>query len=534
MGKLAVMLSAAFPLVVGAWSSVRGPGAASVAQREAATLTILHTNDLHGHLTPWQGWEGPLRGQHVGGFAILAGQIARVREEAGDRSVLLLDAGDTIGDTMLAGETQGRAVVEAMNASNYHAMVIGNHEPDFGADVLRTRMGEARFPVLGANVTTSDGEAFARPYVIRTVNGIRVGILGLSYPNTPLTSARRNVEPLRFRAAAETAREYLPRIRRDGAQIVIALTHLGLGADRQLAAEVSGIDVIVGGHSHNRMTDAMRVETTLIVQAGAHGSDLGRLDVTVQDGRVTAHRRTLIPLLASASAGPSAAGDAMSDLVGRLRAPYAARMEARVGRAAGVIMRAQTIAGPEPEARDAESPADDLFADAIRETLGTEIAFLPGVGYGVALQPGGITAEQLRNLIPHDSPIWTMQLTGAQVREVLEQAIENFRAGDVTKRVGGMIQVSGLRFSYAAEAAPGRRVLDVTVADRPLEADRRYRVATNGLLAQGGHGYRPFAEASERDQVDGPRQFEMVRTWIGQRSEVAVPATGRITRAPVR
>lgn len=535
MTRSFVWLSLAVTLFfAGVSSSARGWGFVSTAPQRATTMTVLHTNDLHGHLTAWQGWEGSLRGQQVGGFATLATHVGRVREEVGDASVLLLDAGDTISDTMLAGETQGRAVIDAMNALNYHAMVIGNHEPDFGPDVLRTRIGEARFAVLAANVTTSGGEAFARPYFIRSLKGIRVGILGLSYPNTPLTSARSNVESLRFRPAAETAREYVPRMRKEGAHIVIALTHLGLGADRQLATEVPDIDLIVGGHSHNRMADALRVGKTLIVQAGAHGSDLGRIDLTVRDGRVVAHRRTLISLLAASSAGPSASRSAVADVVERLRAPYADRMDVRVGRAAGVIMRAQTIAGQEPEARDAESPADDLFADAIREATETEIAFLPGLGYGVALQPGDITAAQLRNLIPHDTPIWTMQLTGGQVREVLEQAIENFSARDATKKVGGMIQVSGLRFTYAAKAAPGNRVLDVTVGDGRLELDRRYRVATNDLLAQGGHGYRAFTEAAERHQLEGPKQYEMVRTWIGQRNEVAVLGTSRIRPVTVK
>ena len=123
--------------------------------REAAsprTIVILHTNDIHGHLTPWRGWDGELAGKTVGGFARLSAEIKQVRSAVGAEHVLLLDAGDTLGDTLIAHQTRGSAVVAAMNALRYDAMVIGNHEPDFGSAALRARIGEARFPVLAANI----------------------------------------------------------------------------------------------------------------------------------------------------------------------------------------------------------------------------------------------------------------------------------------------------------------------------------------------------------------------------------------------
>ena len=487
------------------------------------SITILHTNDIHGHLASWRGWEGELSGQIVGGLARLAARVREIRGEVGAEKALLLDAGDTIGDTQVAAETEGRAVIETMNVIGYDAMVVGNHEPDFTAVKLRARIAEARFPVLAANIINrSNGELFTKPYIIREVNGVRVGILGIAYPNTPLTSARKNVENLRFRAAVETAREYAPRLRSEGAEIVIALTHLGLGADKQLAEKVDGIDVIVGGHSHNRMKETLQVRQTLIVQAGAHGSDLGRLDLNIENGRIVAHRRTLIPLTGEGS------DSTVAEVIARLSAPYERRMSAAIGRAETVIARAQTIAGQEPEQRDAESPADDLFADAIRETTKADIAFLPGLGYGVALQPGVVTAEMLRNLIPHDSAVWTMRLTGAQIRQALEQAIENFTTTDMTKKVGGMIQVSGLRFSYDPKARRGRRVSEVMVAGSPLAPRRRYTVAVNALLAEGGHNYQSFTRGTDRREAG--KQYEMVRSWIERCGKVFAPPTDRIIK----
>lgn len=519
-----------FALLGGALASAVATTSATEVKRDTLsnigatpqTLTILHTNDIHGHLVSWTGWDGELAGEQVGGLDRLAALIRKVRTEVGGQRVLLLDAGDTIGDTMIAAETEGRAVIETMNALAYDAMVIGNHEPDFTASTLRARIAEAHFPVLAANIRGANNQLFAKPYVIREIEGIRVGILGIAYPNTSLTSSKRNVVGLGFRGAVETARKYIPAMRREGAKIIIALTHLGLSADKALAKSVPGIDLIVGGHSHNRMKEAIRVRDTLIVQAGAHGSDLGRLDLTIAGGRIISHRRTLIPITGEGSDAT------IVEVIARAQAPYRERMDEEVGHATGVIIRAQTIAGQEPEKRDAESPADDLFADAIRETAGTQVAFLPGLGYGVALQPGKITAADIRNLIPHDSAVWTMRLTGTQIRQVLEQAIENFTAIDVTKKVGGMIQVSGLRFSYDPQARRSRRVQEITVGGLALAPRSRYTVAVNALLAEGGHNYKWFERGIDRRKVG--KQYEMVRSWIERHGKVSAPPTDRITK----
>ncbi len=192
---------------------------------EATVITILHTNDVHGHIRPWRGWEGELAGKTIGGFDRLAAVVKQVRAQTGN--VLLLDAGDALGDTMIADLTHGRSLLELMNAVGYDAMAIGNHEPDFTAGELRKWIAGAKFPVLAANVTErTTGGLFTKAYVVREVGGVKIGILGLGYPNTPLTTGKKNVEDLEFGPAAEAAQRYIPRMKMDGAQIIIALTHL--------------------------------------------------------------------------------------------------------------------------------------------------------------------------------------------------------------------------------------------------------------------------------------------------------------------
>ncbi|MHB0970755.1 MAG: substrate-binding domain-containing protein [Thermoanaerobaculia bacterium] len=483
----------------------------------AQTITILHTNDLHGHVMPWRGWQGDLQEKEAGGLARLATAVAAVREHAA--AVLLLDAGDTIGDTLEAVETKGSVVIAAMNAIGYDAMVIGNHEPDFTAAELERRQAEARFPLLAANLRRADGSYFTRPYVLRTIGETTVGIVGLAYPNTPLTSSRKNVRGLQFGDAIETARDIVPRMRREGAEVVIALTHLGLTHDQELARKVPGIDVIVGGHSHNRMREAKRLGSTLIVQAGAHGSDLGRLDLELRDGAVVSHRRTLIPITGLR------ADPAIDALLAERLTSVRTKLEEEIGTARETIIRAQTLSGQEPEKRDAESKADSLFADLVREATGADIALLPGVGYGVAIPAGPIRARDLRNLLPHESKIFIVRLTGDEVRQVMERAIQNVVTKDIREKVGGMIQVSGLELAWSGDRPYGRRVVSLRIGGIEPSAGRSYRVAINSLLAEGGHRQEILAAKERREAGD---LFSIVAQEIRRRGSIAPPQAGRI------
>ena len=486
-------------------------------------LTILHTNDVHGHLTAWKGWNGDLKGKTIGGLAHLASAINFVRKEAGD-SVLLLDAGDLIGDTMIADLTEGQSLIRVFNHLKYDAMTFGNHEPDFGIEALRDRIKEAKFPFIAANLANrSDRESFAAPYVIKKVAGVSVGIVGLTYPKTPWTTSPKNVEELTFLDPVDAIEAQLPKMRRDGVDLIVVLSHLGLSGDMQLATTVAGIDVIVGGHSHNRMEHAEKVGNTLIVQAGAHGSDLGRLDLTIQDGKIASHEHTLTVL--DHAKIPS--DIATENLVAELLRPHEAALNEKVGIAADWLVRAQTIAGQAARKRDEESPADSLFADILRESLKVDVVFLPGVGYGVAIPPGPITAAQLRQLIPHEGKLVTMLLSGAQILDVLEQAVTNVFTDDPKLKVGGMIQISGIRFQYAPNRTFGKRIVKVEPTEGKWELDHLYRVATNSMLANGGHNQRTFLQGQELKEHGS--QFEAIKLWMADNSPIRTPQCGRIT-----
>ena len=486
-------------------------------------LTVLHTADLHGHVTPWTGWEGDLEGRTMGGIDRIAGLVDGVREEVGPEAVLLLDAGDAVGDTMIASLTRGSVVIEAMNAIGYDAMTLGNHEPDYGVARLRELMELADFPFLAVNVANAPGgDLFARPYTVVERAGEKIGIVGLAYTNTPLTTAKKNVEGLTYEHAPEAVRDAVEKVRQAGAAVVIVLSHAGLASDQRLASMVAGIDVIVGGHSHNRVDQPLQHGKTLIVGAGAHGSHVGRLDLHLKGGTVAGHQWRLLAV--DHASVPSDAP--VKAIVDRVLSRHRAALDETVGEAAARIVRAQTLAGPDPEKRDQLSAADVLFADVLRAHAGADIAFLPGVGYGVAIGPGPITAADLRNLLPHDSRVVTMTLTGTQIREVLEQAIHNVHTDRLREKVGGMIQVSGIRFTYDPGKPRGERLAEVSIGATPLAAERRYRIVTNSLLAEGGHNYAAFTEAPDRQE--GPEVYDVVKRWFARVGPVTPPPTDAI------
>jgi 5'-nucleotidase/UDP-sugar diphosphatase len=332
------------------------------------------------------------------------------------------------------------------------------------------------------------------------------------------------VADVEFQDAAPALKSCLPRMREDGAELIVVLSHLGLGGDRHLARAVAGIDVIVGGHSHNRMSRADKVGNTLIVQAGAHGSDLGLLELTLEGGKVTGHTRTLTLL-----DHDEVPADADAErLLGRLLVPHRTALDEVVGKAAGWLVRAQTLAGQDARKRDAESPVDSLFADVLREQTRVDVA-LPGVGYGVAIPPGPVTAAQLRQVVPHEGKVVTMRLSGTQLLAALEQAVENTFTDDPAVKVGGMIQVSGLRFRYDPVRAKGHRVWHVERTEGRWGPAEDYTVATNTMLARGGHNYRTLTRGEKR--VEHGSQYEMIRRWFARQDAVATPLAGRIRNA---
>jgi 2',3'-cyclic-nucleotide 2'-phosphodiesterase (5'-nucleotidase family) len=281
-----------------------------------------------------------------------------------------------------------------------------------------------------------------------------------------------------------------------------------------LAVQVPGIDVIVGGHSHDRITPPRRVANTWIVQALSDASALGELNIVVSDGRVTTVSGSVRELYAD----DYAPDPRFVQLLDSIRRPFLDTLQAVVGMAATRLARQYK----------SESPVDVLAADILRRAGKSDVAFLPGLGFGVTIQPGPITREMLVGLFPHPTSVIHERLSGRQILAVLEQSATNLRPLSDLDRVGGLIQTSGLRWKVDLTKPVGHRVSDVRIGDRVLDPDTRYRVTTNGGLLQGTHRQATFAEGTEI--VRDARSFASVlEEGVRTLGTIHAPALGAVT-----
>jgi 5'-nucleotidase/UDP-sugar diphosphatase len=443
-----------------------------------AVIRILYLNDFHGFAGPYK----PLGSDEmVGGIAYLAGREDILRTE---RPSLLLAAGDIIQGSNWANLFQGRSSIEVMNAMKLDAMVVGNHEFDFGQGVLRKRISEAVFPVLGANV---EGFDELNPYVIREVDGVRVAIIGVVAEDTPVSTHPRNVAGLKFDPPADAVRKYLEELR-GRCDIFVVLSHIGYAADRTLAGQVKGIDVIVGGHSHTKLETPAKIGGTIIVQAWEHAKALGVLDLTVEDGRIIGYQGHLEEIRPV----PGSEDGKVAAIV--------AKYNGMLGRVLDEVIGTAEVGLDGENVRKSETNLGDIIADIMRNTSGADAAIINGGSIRTSINKGDIRVKDIYSVLPFDNYIVAVKLTGVQIRQALEHGVSAVDRGE-----GRFPQVSGLSFTYLPSAPPGERVRKVLIGNMPVEPDREYSVATNDFLAAGGDGYKAFG-----DVVKASKDFVVV------------------------
>lgn len=436
-------------------------------------LTILHTNDTHGHLLPFSyptllpaGSElAQLRERtDIGGIARRATLVRQVRDQAAARktTVWLVDAGDFSDGTPMSTEYHGEADVAAMNAVGYDMGTVGNHEFNNPLAQLKKLISLAQFPIVCSNATeTATGKPLAQEYLVKNVGPLRVGIFGvLTRESATYPAAKEGVQ---VAGEIDTARRMVALLR-PKVDIVIAISHAGEMVDNLMADQVPGIDVIVGGHSHSRLPvgefvwrsedlKAADVNGTVIVQAHQWGGELGRLDLLFEkDERgawhVARYRERLLPVT-SAIPGDSK----VAAVVDRFWQPIAQRYGEVIGQAEGDF----STRG------DDEAPYN-LVADAVRETFSADFDLENMGGVRAPLVKGQITRGDLVTLDPFNNTVILFKITGRDLKRIL---VQNRPA------------VSGVR--YRVE---NRELMDATINGRPIEDDQVYTGATNSYFAE--------------------------------------------------
>jgi len=431
----------------------------------------------------------------VGGFAHLATLVKRLKETR--PGALLLDGGDTWQGSGTALWTRGQDMVEAAKLLGVNVMTL-HWEATLGAERVK-EIEEKDFrgtiDIVAQNVHTTDFEdPVFKPYVLREINGVPVAIVGQAFPYTPVANPRWLVPEWSFGIKEAQLQQAVEQARAEGAQVVVVLSHNGMDVDLKMASRVRGIDAILGGHTHDGVPQPVVVDNpggkTLVTNAGSNGKFLGVLDFAVKDGKVADWRYTLLPVFANfLPPDPE-----MAALIEKIRAPFAERLAEPLARTEGLLYRRGNFNGT----------WDQLLCDALMAERGAEIAFSPGFRWGTTLLPGAtITMEHLLDQTAITYPWSTLtEMTGAQIKEVLEDVADNLFNPDPYYQQGGdMVRVGGLEYSITPGAARGKRIDHLRLRGQPLAADKKYKVA----------GWAPV---SEEARESGPPVWEVVAAYL--------------------
>ncbi len=398
----------------------------------------------------------------VGGFAHLATLVKRLR--AGRPGALLLDGGDTWQGSATALWTRGADMVGACKRLGVD-MMTAHWEFTVGAERVKELVdGDLKgIDFLAQNVKTNDfGDAVFKPYALREMNGVPVAVIGQAFPYTPIANPRWMIPDWTFGIQEEALQAVIDEARSKGAQVVVLLSHNGMDVDLKLASRVTGLDAILGGHTHDGIPQPTIVSNakgkTLVTNAGSNGKYLGVLDFDVKDGRAHDFRYRLLPIFSNLL--PADAD--MAAYIDGVRAPHKARLEDRLAVTEGLLYRRGNFNGA----------WDQLILDAMLDVQGAQIAFSPGFRWGTSLLPGDtITRELLMDQLAITYPQATVNpMTGATIKTILEDVADNLFNPDPYYQQGGdMVRVGGLAYTCDPNAKIGSRITDMRLGGKPLD-----------------------------------------------------------------
>ncbi|HNQ55990.1 MAG: thiosulfohydrolase SoxB [Rhodocyclaceae bacterium] len=440
----------------------------------------------------------------VGGFSHLATLVKRLR--ASRPGALLLDGGDTWQGSATALWSRGQDMVDACKLLGVD-MMTPHWELTYGAArvqeiVEKDLKGKMEF--LAQNVKTSDfGDPVFAPYALREMNGVPVAVIGQGFPYTPIANPRYLIPDWTMGIQDEEMQKVVNEARGKGARVVVVLSHNGMDVDLKMASRVTGIDAILGGHTHDGVPAPTRVKnaggSTLVMNSGSNGKFLSVLDFDVRGGKIQGFRYKLLPVFANLLPADAE----MAAYIDKVRAPHRAKLEETLAVSEGLLYRRGNFNGS----------WDQLILDAMLDVKGAQIAFSPGFRWGTSILPGqAITFEHVMDQTAITYPHSTLtDMSGAMIKDILEDVGDNLFNADPYKQQGGdMVRVGGMRYACDPNAAIGSRIRDMRLIDQhggqPIEANKTYKVA----------GWAPVAEGASGEPI-----WEVVAKWLRDKKTVA-------------
>lgn len=496
------------------------------------TLHILHTNDMHSRIESISRFdstcdaEGEAEGKCFGGVARVKAAIEAKKAELGDANVIVLDAGDPFQGSLFYSTYKGAAEAEFMEQMGYDAMAVGNHEFDDGPKGLADFIDLVSFPVISGNLDLSgepllDGKV--GNHVVLDVGGRKIGIVSALATDTVETSSPGEGVVFEDEVTALTAD--VAALEAEGVDVIIALNHVGLRRDIEIAEAVPGIDIVIGGHSHTLMSNddaetpayPTMVGDTAVAQAYAYTKYLGHLTVTLDDaGSVTAANGD--PMLLDASVTPDAAFIAR---IAEMGAPIEELKQRVVAESAAEIVGARDVCRAE------ECAMGNLITDAMLDRVkdqGVEIALQNGGGIRASIDAGEVTMGEVLTVLPFQNTLSTFEVTGATLVAALENGVSQIEDG-----AGRFPQVSGMSYAFDVNQPAGSRISDVMVDGAPIDMDKVYGVVSNNYVRNGGDGYAMFKEAANAYDF-GPDLADVTAEFLAANGPYTPYLDGRIIK----
>jgi sulfur-oxidizing protein SoxB len=428
-------------------------------------VRFLHLADMHAQLdTHWEFLpEDPKRLHRMGGFSRIRTALDRERASAAG-AVFTLDGGDTFQGSAIAAWTQGEAVVGPLNALGIDAGTPGNWEVVYGPERFRKLMSEVGYRVICYNFSDkTTGKRLFAPSVTLEKDGVRVAFIGATDPTTTMRQAPAEVAGLDS-TRMSGLREFVHDVKRkEKPDLIVLIDHTGLARSAQLAHDIPEFDIVLSGHTHERVYKPILVGKTIVVEPGSMGSFIGRLDVTLNNGIISEYGYKLIGV----DETEFAENPNVKALVERAEQPFRARLREVIGATKVTLMRYDVL----------ETTMDNLVDDAVREVTHTDVAFTNGFRFSPPLAPGSLTEADLWNILPFDVKLKSGQVSGKQLYAYLENEMELVYSKDPLKLSGGWgVRPSGLTILFTAGAPVGSRIKDVKINGKAIEADRTYTI----------------------------------------------------------
>ncbi|MEP2945567.1 MAG: 5'-nucleotidase C-terminal domain-containing protein [Lentilitoribacter sp.] len=519
------------------WLTAATLALSTVVAQADFSLNILHINDLHSRIEPINkydstcGSEDNAEGKCFGGYARVKTMIDKLRGELADENTIVLDAGDQYQGSLMYTTYKGDVEAELAEKVGFDVMAVGNHEFDDGDEGLAKLADAVSFPIISGNIDVSQSNILkgkVENHVVLEVGGKKIGIISALAADTVETSSPSDA--VIFTDEIESLKADVAALEADGVDIIIALNHVGLAKDLEIAEAVEGIDVVVGGHSHTLMSNTVEgalayptmVGDVPVVQAYAYSKYVGHLKVDFDDdGNVKSATGDTIVLDASV-----AEDEAIVARVAELAGPID-EMKNRV-----VASADTAIEGDRSFCRTQECQMGNLVADAMLDRVrdqGVAIAIQNGGGLRASIDSGEITMGEVLTVLPFQNTLSTFELKGADVVAALENGVSQ-----VEEVKGRFPQVAGLKYTFDGSKPAGERISDVMVVDAdgnasPIDTGATYGVVSNNYMRSGGDGYKIFKSGGMNAYDYGPDLADVVAEYLAQNQPYKPFTDGRIS-----